>query len=86
MIPNVELQSLVGAQVMSATSVLSALGFRCIDISRQTLHPGHQPAGTFLCTLRRDGDAKAKPLTILLHFSEQGVVTAVIPSADRCDS
>jgi hypothetical protein len=86
MIPNVELQSLVGAQIMCAISALSAMGFRCVDISRQTLHLGHQPAGIFLCTLRRDVDAKAQPLAILLHFSEQGVVTAVTPSADRSDS
>lgn len=78
---DVELQSLVGTQIMSAVSALSAMGFRCRDISRQAIHPVLKPAGTFLCTAGDDKVATTQPLSILLPFSEQGVVIAVIPNA-----
>lgn len=75
-----ELQSLVGTPIMSAISVLSAMGFRCRDISRQAHHPILKPAGTFLCISDEDKADETSARSILLPFSEQGLVIDVIPN------
>ena len=80
MTPDFELQSLVGTQIMSAISVLSSMGFRCRDISRQAIHPVLKPAGTFLCISSDAKAATSTPVSILLPFSDQGVVIDVIPN------
>jgi hypothetical protein len=73
-----ELQRLVGTPIMSAVNTLSAMGFRCSDVTRQALHSGQKSAGTFLCTPLRDVDPNRGQGNLLLTFSEQGVVLDVL--------
>ncbi len=76
-----ELQSLVGVPIMSAVNALSAMGFRCSDITKLAVHSGPKPAGTFFCTAPPGVDPHRGQSDLLLTFSEQGVVLDIILNA-----
>ena len=73
-----DLHSLIGTPIMSAIGILSSMGFRCTDISRQTIHTLPKAAGTFSCKAIQSLGAETKDIDILLSFSDKGIVMDVI--------
>ena len=77
MIPNHDLHSLIGTPIMSAISILSSMGFRCTDITRQTIHTSPNVAGTFSCKAIQSLEAESRDIDIILSFSDKGIVIDV---------
>jgi hypothetical protein len=77
MMADQDLHSLVGTPIMSAISILSSMGFRCTDITRQVIHTLPNAAGTFSCKAIQSLGAETKNLDILLSFSDKGIVMDV---------
>jgi hypothetical protein len=72
-----DLQSLVGTPIMSAISILSSMGFRCTDVTRQAINTLPKAAGTFSCKAVEYLGAETRNIDILLSFSDKGIVMDV---------
>ena len=81
MIPDHDLHGLIGTPIMSAISILSSMGFRCKDISRQAIHRLPKAAGTFSCTANQSLGADTRNIDLTLSFSDKGIVMDVIKNA-----
>jgi hypothetical protein len=86
MIPDYELKSLIGTPIMSAISVLSSMGFRCADISKQTTVRSPLAVGTFSCRPADHSGEDLKHIELILPFSDTGIVTDVIKTEKPVDS
>lgn len=73
-----ELHGLAGIPIMTAISVLSAMGFRCKDISKQMVFPSLRPAGTFSCIAIKSSGLGNKVMEIILPFSDKGIGMEII--------
>lgn len=73
-----ELHGLVGIPIMTAISILSTMGFRCKDISKQVVFPSLRPAGTFSCIAIKSSGLTNKVISITIPFSEKGIVMEII--------
>jgi hypothetical protein len=76
--PTPDLQGLIGTPLMSAINALSAMGFRCRDISRGAVRPSLEIAGMLHCTKHGSG-SNSQSLSIILPFSNEGIILDVIP-------
>ena len=77
MFPNNDLHSLIGTPIMSAVSILSSMGFRCTDITRQVINTSPKVAGTFSCKAIQSLEAETSDIDIILSFSDKGLVVDV---------
>jgi hypothetical protein len=75
--PNHELRSLIGIPVMSAINTLSAMGFSCKDISKEAVRSSLKIAGILHCT-KQSSEAHLSPVSIVLPFSEEGIILEII--------
>jgi hypothetical protein len=75
--PNHELRSLIGIPIMSAINTLSAMGYSCKDISKETVRPTLKIAGVLHCT-KQSSEANTDSVFIVLPFSEEGIILDVI--------
>ncbi len=77
-IQSFDINGLVGIQIMTAKGILSSMGFRCTDVSRQATYTSLNPAGTFSCTATKQLGLGVKYIDIVLPFSEKGIVMDAI--------